>query len=104
MRYKNGENILTKIGKAYLIESIFLLASCVLTIILFAYFESQGQKKIAVYCLLFSFTPIGIYTIFGKYVCLKSGVFPAPLSERLMVGLFFILIPPIMYFIRFILR
>jgi len=86
-------------GKAILIEFIIMVVSFIIWLLLFAYFESKGLKKPAEYSIFFLFQPIGIYTIFGKYVSLKSGIFPAPLAERLAVGLFEIFIVPVMYFI-----
>jgi len=82
-------------NKAILIEAIILVVSCIVTLTLFIYFGTKGFIKLSYYSIFLLFTPLGVYVIFGKYVYINGFV---TMPIRIVVGLFYILIMPIIYF------
>ena len=89
-------------GKAILIQAIILVISFIVTLVLHKYFETKGFIKLSYFSSFFLLAPLGLYVIFGKYVYIR-GVFLA-MQQRIVLGLFFILVMPVIYFIVWCIR
>jgi hypothetical protein len=92
---------MTNNAKAIIIQIIIIVFSGILTIVLSLFFQSKGLEKLASYCMFIPMTPFGIYILFGKYVYLKGT--PITKTVRIFWGLFFLLLTPIIWFIKNIL-
>ena len=91
---------MTGANKARLIQTVLLLVSVIVTMVLFSLLMTKGFVKIASYCSLIPSTTFGSYVLFGKYVFLKGEI--RTISERIRWGLFFLLIGPVIIFIFWI--
>jgi len=88
--------------KAIIIQLIIIAFSGIVTVVLSIFFRSKGLEELASYCVFILFVPIGIYILFGKYVYLK-GVRITKIV-RIGWGLFFLLLTPVLWFIKNILH
>ena len=89
---------MTNNAKAIIIQIIIIVFSGILTIVLSVFFRAKGLEKLVIYCVFIPCTPLGIYILFGKYVYL-SGV-RITKTVRIVWGLFFLLITPVIWFIK----
>jgi hypothetical protein len=83
--------------KAVIIETTLIIASVTIEFILNKFLRSRGLENIAKYSIFFPLTVIGFYTLFGKYICISGLPITKPL--RIVIGLFFLLITPVIWFI-----
>jgi len=88
---------MTNNAKAIIIQLILVIVSGTLMIILLVFFRSKGLENFARLSAFIPTTTEGLYILFGKYVYLRGNVTK---SERIAYGLFFILIMPIIWFIK----
>ena len=93
---------MTYYAKAVLIQTFLLLASGIISITLMIFFKSRELENFAQLSLCFLTTPFGLYILFGKYVYLKGVVITN--QVRIVSGLFFLLIVPVVYFIIWCVR
>ena len=87
--------------RAVIIQTILLLVSGTVTLLLNFLFKSKGLENLASYCIFFTPTVFGLYILFGKYIYLKGINITKPL--RIGTGLFFLLITPVIWFIKVVL-
>jgi hypothetical protein len=85
--------------KAIIIQTILLIVSGIVTIYLMGFYESKGSYNLVRLSTCLPYTVFGLYILFGKYVHIRG--FPIPIKKpfRICVGLFFILLMPVIWLI-----
>ena len=93
---------MTNGNKARVIESIIIIVSIIVMIVLIKYFESKGLAKLTRFCMFIPTTLFGLYIFLGKYVYFRGEI--KTITERIVNGLFFILVMPVVYFVIWIVK
>jgi len=85
--------------KAILIESILMIVCIIVMLVLIDFFQSKELKILEVLSTGILTTTLGFYFIFGKYVYFRGALNK---KERIVYGLVFIFIAPVIWLILFI--
>ena len=83
--------------KSYLIELGIMITGFIIGFLLRYICLQFGDTELAEFCLTIPVILLGIYILFGKYVCLMGS--PPGIVERLIIGFGFILMPFFFFFI-----
>jgi hypothetical protein len=87
--------------KAIVIESFLIIGSGILTVLLAIFFDSRGLSRLTQLTPFIPTTVMGLYILFGKYVYFKG---PLTKLERIIWGVFFLLMVPVIFVIMKIAR
>jgi len=83
-------------AKAITIQIILIISTVIIAFNLGQLFEAKGLQNLTYLCTFIPTTAFGLYILFGKYVYLKG---PVTKPVRIIFGLFFLLLMPIIWLI-----
>ena len=84
-------------GKAIFIQSILLVTSGIIAIVLNNFFKTKGPIELVILYVVFPTTVLGLYFIFGKYVYINGLVITK--FRKITSGIFLVFLLPSIYFI-----
>ena len=89
--------------KAVIIQIILLLISVAVMFMLIIFFQSKGLGNLTQYCVFIPTTVLGVYVLFGKYVYIR-GFATVTKPVRIGFGLFFLLMMPMIWLIKWLIQ